>query len=190
MTEEKQTELTINEKAPLSADEKAEAIEAILFAAGYPLTYEKLSEVLGIPEGDVKAFIADYQKEYNSAPRRGIMLVTLGEAAQLCTKEKYISYIREALDIHGNGKLSGSSLEVLAIVAYNQPVTKAYIEQVRGVDCSYPIGVLCDRNMIEPKGRLDAPGRPILYGTTSDFLRCFGLDDIEALPSLSEEQKQ
>ncbi|MBQ4574781.1 MAG: SMC-Scp complex subunit ScpB, partial [Clostridia bacterium] len=106
----------------------------------------------------------------------------MDNSCQLCTDERYKDYIKNALGIKENGNLSQTSLEVLAVIAYNQPVTKAYVEQVRGVDCSYPISSLCDKNLIRRAGHLDVPGRPILYETTEDFLRCFGLSSLGELP--------
>ena len=109
-------------------------------------------------------------------------------ACQLCTKEKYLPHIRVALGIRRNGTLSNSSIEVLAIVAYHQPVTRAYIDTVRGVDSAYAVSSLLERGLIESVGRLDAPGRPMLYGTTADFLRCFGLSSLSELPGVSSEE--
>ena len=109
-------------------------------------------------------------------------MLCLPETCQLTTKEQYMPYIREALGIKRGGNLSASSLEVLAIVAYNQPVTRAYVDAVRGVDSSYAVGSLLDKNLIEACGRMDAPGRPMLYVTTDKFLRVFGLNSLSELP--------
>ncbi len=159
------------------------AIEAILFAAGYPVRYDKLGEVLGLTEKDVRLLVEDMSSAYNSEEsERGILLLTLPETCQLCTKEKFMPYIREALGIRRGGNLSASSLEVLAVVAYNQPVTRAFIDQVRGVDSSYAVNSLIDKNLIESCGRLDAPGRPMLYATTDKFLRVFGFNSLDDLP--------
>lgn len=154
-------------------------LEAILFAAGYPVSYEKLSEVLELDQAQIRAILEDEAESYDE---RGIQLIMFDQSCQLCTKEKYESYVKQALGMRSGGGLSNSSLEVLAIVAYNQPVTRAFIEQVRGVDSSYAIGVLCERQMIEAVGKLDVPGRPNLYATTADFLRCFGLRSLDELP--------
>ncbi len=159
------------------------AIEAILFAAGHPVTYDKLSEVLGLPPREVKRLTEHMAIGYNGEDsERGIMMLCTEDCCQLCTKEEFAPYIREALGIRRGGNLSNSSLEVLSIVAYNQPVTRSYIDTVRGVDSSYAIGSLLDRHLIEPCGRLDAPGRPMLYATTTDFLRIFGLNSLADLP--------
>jgi len=160
-----------------------EAVEAILFAAGYPIKIEKLAQTLGTTVSEMKKIISEFENEYNSKDNiRGIQLVVLDESVQLCTKEEYGDYIKTALGMKSRGKLSNSSLEVLAIIAYNQPTTKAFIEQIRGVDCTYAINNLLDKGLIEAKGRLDAPGKPIVYGTTYDFLRCFGLESVKELP--------
>lgn len=169
-----------NEQMPTISD-IGEAIEAILFAAGYPVKYEKLAEVLGLSPADVKLLCEHKATEYQKAGR-GILLLCLPDTCQLTTKEQYMPYIREALGIKRGGNLSASSLEVLAVVAYNQPVTRAYIDAVRGVDSSYAVGSLLDKNLIEACGRLDAPGRPMLYVTTDKFLRVFGLNSLSELP--------
>ena len=115
-------------------------------------------------------------------------MLTFDDCCQLCTKEQYLPFIREALGIRHNGNLSNSSIETLAIIAYNQPVTRSYVDTVRGVDSSYAVGSLLERGLIESKGRLDAPGRPMLYGTTPDFLRCFGLSSVADLPGVSSDE--
>ena len=159
------------------------AIEAILYAAGYPVKYEKIAEVLGLGLTDTKTFISNMAKSYNSErSKRGISLLTFDDTCQFCTKEQYAPYIREALGIRRGGNLSASSMEVLAIVAYNQPVTKSFIDQVRGVDSSYAVTSLTDKALIASCGRLDAPGRPMLYATTEKFLRVFGLRSLSELP--------
>jgi len=165
---------------------KFEIIEAVLFAAGHPITYEKLGELFEIKPKEAKELVYVYEKEYASSDLpRGIQLLMYEDACQLCTKAEYESYVKTALGIrHGRGGLSNSSLEVLAIIAYHQPCTRAYIDQVRGIDSSYSVATLLDKNLIEKKGRLDVPGRPSLYGTTLDFLRCFGLSSLEQLPSV------
>ncbi len=159
------------------------AIEAILYAAGYPVKYEKIAEVLGLDVRNTKTLISHMSEEYNSeSSKRGISLLMFDETCQFCTKEQYAPYIREALGIRRGGNLSASSMEVLAIVAYNQPVTRSFIDQVRGVDSSYAVNSLIDKALIEACGRLDAPGRPMLYATTEKFLRVFGLRSLSELP--------
>ena len=159
------------------------AIEAILYAAGYPVKYAKLAEVLGLEIKDTKMMVEHMAERYNGEDSlRGINLLVFEESCQFCTKEQYAPYIREALGIRRGGNLSASSLEVLAVVAYNQPVTRAYVDTVRGVDSSYAMNSLIDKGLIEACGRLDAPGRPMIYETTEKFLRVFGINSINDLP--------
>lgn len=163
-------------------------IEAILFAAGHPVKYDKLADVLGMTPAAVRSLVHEYAAEYNDTLGtlpRGILMLTFDESCQLCTMEQYGEAIREALGIRRGGNLSASSIEVLAIVAYNEPVTRAYIDTVRGVDSSYGVNSLCDKHLIEPCGRLDVPGRPLLYRTTPDFLRVFGISSLDELPEIS-----
>ena len=180
-------------KSSLSPIENAmenfeEVLEAVLFAAGHPITYQRLAELFEISVSILKERVYAYAEEYNASSSRGILLLTYDDSCQLCTKEKYLPHIRQALGIRRNGTLSNSSIEVLAIVAYNQPVTRAYVDKVRGVDSTYAVSSLLERGLIESRGRLDAPGRPMLYGTTSDFLRCFGLSSLSDLPGVSSEE--
>ena len=163
--------------------ELEEAIEAILFAAGYPVRYDKLAEVLGLAVKDVKSTVKQMASHFESDEfHHGIQLLTYPTTCQLSTKEKYAPYIREALGIRRGGNLSASSMEVLAVVAYNQPVTRSFIDLVRGVDSSYAVGSLLDKELIRADGRLDAPGRPMLYVTTDKFLRVFGINSLDELP--------
>ena len=160
------------------------AIEAILYAAGYPVKYSKIAEVLGLDEKNTKSIVEHMSEEYNGAKsKKGINLLVFEETCQFCTKEQYAPYIREALGIKRGGNLSASSMEVLAVVAYNQPVTRSFVDQVRGVDSSYAVNSLIDKNLIEACGRLDAPGRPMLYMTTEKFLRVFGINSLSELPA-------
>ncbi len=165
-----------------------EAIEAILFAAGHPISYSVLGRIFEMTPAKIKDKVTKYAESYNKQKlARGVVLLTYPESCQLCTKPQYLPEIRDALGIKKNGTLSTSSMEALAIVAYNQPVTRAFVDALRRADSSYAMNNLLDRGLIESKGRLDAPGRPMLYGTTTDFLRCFGLSGLEELPATSEE---
>ena len=160
------------------------AIEAILYAAGYPVKYTKLSEVLGLDVRNTKKIVEHMSDAFNSEKsKRGINLLVFEETCQFCTKEQYAPYIREALGIRRGGNLSASSMEVLAVIAYNQPVTRSFVDQVRGVDSSYAFNSLIDKGLIEACGRLDAPGRPMLYVTTEKFLRVFGINSLSELPA-------
>ena len=190
VVEEVQTEAQLpNDIAEENTALYEEAIEAILFAAGHPVTYDKLALALECSPSQVKKIVKDYAKRYNSTKLpRGVMFIVFDDSCQLCTKEDYISYIRIALGIRKSGTLSASSIETLAIVAYHQPVTRAYVDAVRGVDSSYAITNLIERELICVRGRLDAPGRPMLYGTTEGFLRCFGLSSLSELPGIDNEE--
>ncbi len=169
-------------------EELGRALEAVLFAAGYPVEIERLCKIFSRDKRDMRRFLASHSLKFNSL-RLGIMMLVFEESVQLCTREEYKEYIRQALGIKMSGKLSASSLEVLAVIAYNQPVTKAFIEQVRGVDCSYAITSLCDKGLIEARDRLDVPGRPLLYSTTENFLRCFGINELSELPEIDRAEE-
>lgn len=159
------------------------AIESILFASGEPIERKKLAEVLEIEQDRVDQIIDELRESYR-AENRGFEILKLEQTYQMCSSPYYGEITKKALDHRRNTPLSNAALEILSIVAYNQPVTKAYVEQIRGVDCFYGINSLVEKGLIEEKGRLDAPGRPWLYGTTADFLRCFGLKSLEELPDL------
>ena len=165
-----------------------EAIEAILFAAGHPVSYATLARVFEKTPSQIRDAVNEYAKIYNNSEiPRGVLLLTYADKCQLCTKQHYITEIRDALGIKKSGTLSSAALETLAIVAYNQPVTRLFVDTLRKVDSSYAMNSLIDRELIECQGRLDVPGRPMLYGTTAAFLRCFGLDSLDALPKTTEE---
>ncbi len=175
-----------NTEAPLlSPSAQFAVIEACLFAAGHPLTYSKLGEVLGVTADACADTVEKMASFYNNTDiPRGVMLVRFPDSCQLCTREEYSREIRQALGIRRGGNLSGSLLEVLAVIAYNQPVTRTFVDTVRGVDSAYAVNALLEKNLIEPCGRLDAPGRPSLYRTTTDFLRVFGLEALADLPAV------
>ena len=165
-----------------------EALEAILFAAGHPISYATLARVFESTPAKIRDMVFEYSLKYNDPTiPRGVILLTYGDSCQLCTKKYYLNEIREALGIKRSGTISTSSMEALAIVAYNQPVTRIFVDTLRRADSSYAMNNLIDRGLIEAQGRLDAPGRPMLYGTTPDFLRVFGLKDLSELPRTSEE---
>ena len=160
--------------------ELACSIEAILFAAGYPVEIIKLMETTGADKDQFEDAIGVLNEKYGG--ESGVRLVFLDGKYQLCTNEKYLDIVREALGIRRGGNLSRASLEVLAVIAYNQPTTRSFIEQVRGVDCTYTVSSLLEKGLIEVCGKLDAPGRPSLYKTSPDFLRVFGLTSVHDLP--------
>lgn len=159
------------------------AIEGILFASGEPVEINRLSEVLGADRSDVETMLQKLS-DYYAYEQRGIRLVRMEHSYQLCSAPEYAALIRKAHEMRKPTKLSQAALEVLTIIAYYQPTTKAYVEQVRGVDSSYTLGLLYDRGFIEEAGRLQVPGRPILYRTTQTFLRAFHLSSLEELPEL------
>ena len=159
------------------------AMEGILFAAGEPVGVERLCLALEIDRATADAVAQKLMDDY-SYQRRGIRLVRLETSYQLCSAPEHAELIRRTLESRRPPKLSPPALEVLAIVAYYQPTTRAYIDQVRGVDSAYTVGLLLDRELIEECGRLAVPGRPILYRTTPVFLRSFGLSSLDELPEL------
>ncbi len=161
------------------------ACEAILFASGEPVEASRIAEALEVEPETVEGALWELSRVLDER-ESGICLLRLGSKYQLVSRKEYAQEIRNVLDIKKNIPLSPAAFEVLAIVAYNQPVTKAYVEQIRGVDCSGVISTLCQRGLLEERGRLDLPGRPLLYGTTPNFLRCFCLSSLSDLPELPD----
>lgn len=162
------------------------AAEAILFSVGEPIELSKISQALDIDDELCEQLLLNLAAELDER-ESGICLLNLSGKYQLSTRSIYGDYIRSVLEVKKNTPLSQAAFEVLAVVAYNQPVTKAFIEQVRGVDCSGVISTLCQKKLIEEKGRLELPGRPLVYGTTPEFLRCFSFSSLEDLPDLPEQ---
>ena len=157
-------------------------LESILFAAGDPYPISRLADLFGLTETEVSE-IADRLGDNLRFENRGICLIRLENSLQLCSDPANAEYVRRALDTRRPSRLSPAALEVLAITAYFQPVTRSYVEQMRGVDSSYTMGLLADKGFIEPCGKLDAPGRPMQYRTTALFLRTFGLSALSELPA-------
>lgn len=172
----------------LTNEEIRAACEAILFASGEPIEAARIAEALEMKIEDINGALWELSSMLDER-KSGICLLRLGSKYQLCSRVEYAQHIRSVLEIKKNTPLSNAALEVLAIVAYNQPVTKAYIEQIRGVDCSGVVSTLCQKGLLEEKGRLDLPGKPLLYGTTPDFLRCFCLSSLADLPELPEKSE-
>ena len=164
------------------------AMEAVLFASGEPVSLARLAEVLELDDETALRLAEDLKNDYNTRAG-GLGIVRLDDRYQMVTRRDYADYIRKTMDIRRNTPLSQAAMEVLAIVAYNQPVTRAFIEQVRGVDCGAVVQGLAAKNLIEEKGRLELPGRPLLYGTTADFLRCFGVSSLSELPPLPQKEE-
>lgn len=161
------------------------AVEAILFAAGEPVPAARISLILSVDEEEVFAAAKSLSDEY-SFNQRGIRLLRLSDKLQLCSSPDYAAVITKVLEQRKPPMLSQPALETLAVVAYFQPVTRAYIDQVRGVDSSYTVGVLLDRGLIEKCGKLDVPGRPSLLKTTDVFLRTMGISELSELPELPD----
>ncbi len=163
-------------------------LEAVLFAVGEPIELERLAQALEVDELLLSQVLENLRASYDERGG-GLCILKLDDKYQICSKKEYANSIRKVLEIKRNAPLSQAAFEVLAIIAYNQPVTKAFTEQIRGVDCSAVISTLCQRGLIEEKGRLDLPGRPLIYGTTSNFLRCFCLTSLDDLPSVPENSE-
>lgn len=164
------------------------AIEAILFAHGEPISAEKIAEAMEVHRSVVYTMLELLQKEYDK-PERGLSLLQLGDKWQISTKPTLQEPVKRVLDNRRNTPLSQAALEVLAIVAYNQPVSRGFIEQVRGVDSSSTLTKLMEKGLVEEAGRLDLPGRPISFRTTEVFLRTFGLATLEQLPPIHTESE-
>ena len=164
-------------------------VEAILFASGDPVSGERIAQVLGLDKEDAEEVLKDTMESFNRK-EGGVRIIRLDDTYQMCSNPAYASCVREALELRRNTPLSQAAMEVLAVIAYNQPVTKAFVEQIRGVDCSGVIGSLSSKGLIEERGRLELPGRPLLYGTTPDFLRCLNISSLEELPPLPERQRE
>lgn len=170
----------------LQINELLGALEAILFAAGEAMELARLAQALEI-EPEQAAELTDELSRRMEHRGGGLCLLRMDDKVQLCTRPDYGDAVRAALEIKRNQPLSPAAFEVLAVAAYHQPVTKAYIEQVRGVDCSHVVSSLCQKRLLEEKGRLDLPGRPLIYGTTEEFLKCFCMESLDELPQLPEE---
>ena len=165
------------------------AIEAILFASGEPISVKRLADTVEVEEETVYKICKTLQ-DRKKTDESGICIVELNDSFQMCTNPDFADYIKKALEIKKNIPLSQAAMEVLAIIAYNQPVTKSFVEQVRGVESSQIVNNLVEKGLVEEAGRLDVPGRPISYKTLINFLRCFGLSGLDKLPPLPDENGQ
>ena len=164
-------------------------LEAVLFAVGEPIEIQRLALALEWDELIVSQLLDRLQEKYDDT-NAGVCLLRLDDRVQICSRMEYADEIRKVLEVKRNAPLSQAAFEVLAIIAYNQPVTKSFIEQIRGVDCSAVLSNLLQKSLIEERGRLDLPGRPLIYGTTPDFLRVFCISSLSELPSLPEHPAQ
>lgn len=173
----------------MNVNEMQAAAEAMLFSCGEPVEIDRIAEILEIDVENAESLVLNIAAKYDES-NSGIKIVKMDKKYQICTRKEYAEQVRDILDMKKNAPLSQAAFEVLAVVAYNQPITKAYIEQVRGVDCSGVISTLCQKGLIEEVGRLELPGRPLIYGTTAEFLKCFcinSLDDLPDIPELNEK---
>lgn len=171
---------------PLELNEMRARIEAVLFAHAEPLSTARLAEILEAEEELVERLLRRLADDCDE-PGRGIQLIRLEDAWQLATKSECGEAVKKALDTRRNAPLSAAALEILAIIAYNQPVSRAFIDQVRGVDSSSSVAGLVEKGLIAEAGRLDLPGRPISYRTTDGFLRAFGITSLNELPPLHSD---
>lgn len=167
----------------MEQDELQRALMAILFAAGEPVAADRMALTLQVDPGDIHA-AAKTLMDKLSFERSGVRIVRLDEAYQMCSAPEYAELVTKTLETRKPPKLSPSQLETLTVIAYYQPTTKAYIEQIRGVDSAYSVSALLTKKLIREAGRLNVPGRPILYETTPDFLRVFGLQSLDELPEI------
>lgn len=159
-------------------------IESVLFAAGEAVSAQKLAEISQTTKEEIVAAAQKLNADYTEH-KRGFALIEIDDGYQICTRPEYYTYVQAIVGARRQQGLSSAALEVLSIVAYNQPVTRNTIEYVRGVNSDYAVHRLVERGLIEERGRLDAPGKPILFVTTQEFLRCFGLKSLEDLPDFN-----
>lgn len=162
-------------------------IEAILFASGEPISIDKIGQALGLGKREIFLAMENLIKDLENS-ESGLCIVRMGDCFQLCTKPELSENVRKVLDLKKHAPLSNAAMEVLAIIAYNQPVTKGFVNEIRGVDSSRIISNLVEKNLIEEQGRLDLPGKPLLYGTTSIFLKCFNISTLDELPPIQNEK--
>ena len=171
--------------ADMDKKEMEAAVESILFASGEPVNIERICVALAIDRPTAERILQGLM-DYYAYERRGMRLLKIEDCWQLCSAPDYAEAIRRAFEIRKPAKLSQPALEVLTIIAYYQPVTRAYVDQIRGVDSSYTMSLLIDRGMIEECGRLQVPGRPRQYRTTKLFLRSFHLSSLDELPAMPD----
>ena len=171
----------------MTHDELIPAFEAVLFAGGEPQSIDRFAQVFEVSPETVVEVMETLAKKLGKS-NSGLELVRMDNTYQLATRTQYAEHIKKMFDIRRRTPLSSAALEVLAVVAYNQPVTKSFIEQVRGVDCSGVVTTLMEKGLLEERGRLELPGKPLLYGTTKNFLRCFSMSDLTELPPLPKDE--
>ena len=159
------------------------AVEGILFAAGEPVRASKLAAVLEVDPDEVREAVKQLKYQYDTE-LRGVQIIEIDDGYQICSRPEYYAYIQEIMGEQRRQALSNAAMEALAIIAYKQPITRGQVEYIRGVNSDGAVNRLVERGLIEECGRLDAPGRPILYKTTQNFLRCFGLKTPKDLPEI------
>lgn len=169
-------------------NEKIGAIEAILFSSGEPVEEFRLAESAGVNSSELSSLIKTLNDRYTDN-ESGIEILKLGAKYQMCTRKKYAEYVKTAMESKKQTPLSQAAMEALTVVAYNQPVTKGFVESVRGIDSSSVINTLVDKGLLEEDSRLDVPGHPVAYRTTDTFLRSFGLSSLDDLPPLEREEE-
>lgn len=171
----------------MEIDKIEAAIEAVLFSVGEAVHVNKLAEVMGIDAKTMGRILSNMMDRFNKEPR-GIQLICLEDCYQLCSKPEYYDYIRHLSQKNREYTLTDVLVETLSIIAYKQPITKSHIEEIRGVNSSHAVNKLVEFKLVTEVGRLNAPGRPVLFGTSQDFLRCFGFQSLEQLPFIDESQ--
>jgi len=169
----------------MEINEQLAVAEAVIFASGEPAEITKIADILEISPETVVRLVRILNERYDSY-NSGIRIISLNGGFQMTTRAEYSVYVRKALNSKKNTPLSQAALEVLTIIAYNQPVSRGFIENIRGTDSSSAVNSLSEKELIEEAGRLDIPGKPIIYRTTDKFLRCFGLEGLDELPPLPE----
>ncbi len=185
-------DIAVPEEKPAEEVKRAEhpeaAICAILFAMGDSVEIKKLSDAIGHTEDETREIIARMKSKYERNKDFGLTIVELDDSVQMCSKTEMYEYLIKVAKIPKNMHLSDTALETLSIIAYKQPVTRAEVEKIRGVSCDHPINRLLEFGLITELGRLNAPGRPLLFGTTEQFLRSFGVKSIDDLPDIAPDR--
>lgn len=173
----------------MKIDEKTSVLEAILFSSGEPMESSRLAEAIEVDKSTLDKLVSLLNDKYSNCSS-ALKVYLLNDSYQLGTREEYSSHIKKAMETKNNSKLSQAAFEVLTIIAYNQPVTKGFVEHVRGVDSSSVVNSLVEKGLLEEAGRIDVPGRPIAFKTTSNFLRSFKLKSLDDLPLLPNQERQ
>ena len=181
-------EINSTENELIPVENPKAVVEAVLFAMGNSVELKKLASVLNMSDTETKALIGSMQEEYNSDVNRGITIVELEGSIQMCSKTEMYEHLMKIATAPKHYSLTDTVLETLSIIAYKQPVTRIEIEKIRGVNCDHAVNKLLEYGLITELGRLDAPGRPLLFGTTEEFLRCFGVKSLDELPTVSAER--